>query len=79
MLSCFFGKKLSDEKIEGDSIFVFLRKLLDGLVQQTVSTRYGIFGVKYLELGLNQTDREVNRKLSIYKAWAKKLIKERIE
>ena len=52
MLSCFFGRELKDEKIEGDNVFVFLKKLFAGLIGQNNDPLYGMLGVKFLERGM---------------------------
>ena len=38
-----------------------------------------LFGVKYLELGLRAKDREVNRRVQLFRAWGKKFLMERVE
>ena len=74
MLSCFFGRRLKEDKIEGDTAFIFLRKLLAGLTSQTVDLFYAMFGAKFLQLGIRQMDREMNRKVRIYNAWTRQLL-----
>lgn len=47
------------------------------LLSQTYSLPYALFGIKFLNLGLRQKDRDVNRRLKIYKNWGKKMVSER--
>ena len=38
---------------------------------------YGIFGVKFLNLGIRKKDRDLNRKLKLYKVWGYELIRKK--
>jgi len=40
---------------------------------------YSIFGKKGIEVGLTKSDKNINDRLKIYKAWAKDVLRERVE
>ena len=79
MMNCFFGKSTENQKIEESDIPIFLSKLMGDMAQQVADIKYTFFGVKYLELGLKQKDREVNRRLKLFKSWGSKFLAQRVE
>ena len=37
-----------------------------------------MFGVKFLNAGIRKKDKDLNRRLALYKAWGKNLVNERV-
>ena len=79
MLQCFFGKDMENEKIEGVSIPIFVQNLMGDISSETTDLPYIIFGVKFFNLGIRKKDRDINRRLKLYKSWGKQLVNERVE
>lgn len=40
---------------------------------------YFIFGPRFLDLGLRKKDRDLNRRIKLYKSWGHKIVSERME
>ena len=38
-----------------------------------------VFGAKFLDLGVREKDRDLNRRLKLYKEWGHKIVNERVE
>ena len=50
---------------------------MSDLLDQTYSLPYALFGVKFLNMGFRKKDRDINRRLKIYKNWGKKIVSDR--
>ena len=79
MLSCFFGHELENEKIEGVSIPSFFSDIMGDINLQRGDLLYAVLGPKLLDSGIRQKDRDLNRRLKLYRSWGHKLIDKRVE
>jgi hypothetical protein len=73
IVKTFFGIAFN-EKVENESISVWFSRLITDTVIQERSLRYFLFGLKLLEAGVFREDRDVNRRITLFKALAKDLI-----
>ena len=67
------------QTIEGSSIPKFFVNLNSEVCDQLLDKLYLILGMNFLKLGLRKKDREVTRKLQLYKEWSKKFTNNRIK
>ena len=79
MLSCFFGQTLKEEKIEGVSIQKFFSDIMGDINLQRGDPLYFAFGKRFLDLGIRKKDRDLNRRIKMYKSWGHKIVSERME
>lgn len=77
ILECFFGGA-TEETIEGTPACVFINKLIADLVQAGFELVPSILGVKFLNMGIRAKDRDVNRRIVLFKSWGLKYIKSKI-
>lgn len=77
VVKTFFGLSFS-EKIEDQTLAIWLSKLLSLSTQQERSLRYFLFGLPILKLGLFKIDRDVNRGIRQFRAVAKQAIEAKL-
>ena len=77
--TCFFGSDLKSEKIEGKTIPCFIKELIGHMAIQLFGPLGVLGGYQLVELGLRQKDREVNRRIALYKKWGEHTICQRVE
>ena len=70
---------MRDETIEGLPHFIFMQNLFKDSLNQLLEPMSQLFGIKYLEMGVWKSHQDTNRRISIYRAWAKSFIHERME
>lgn len=46
---------------------------------QRVDPLFALFGVKYLELGIKKKDKDLNRRIALFKSWGKAIVDQKIE
>jgi cytochrome P450 len=79
MMRFFFGEKnVKGKKLDGLDISKFLNKLMGDVDTQTFELPAVLFGMKFLELGLRAKDRDVNRRIRLFRSFAFDLIKRRV-
>lgn len=77
IVKTFFGIAFN-EKIEDEPISVWFSRLITDSEIQERSLRYFVFGLNMLKAGLFREDRDVNRRIALFKALAKELIEKRL-
>ena len=77
MVDCFFGENIKEEKIEGKTIFQFAKEIMGESMSQR-DILYFLLGIKFINLGLRKKDRLMNRKISMYEAWGRNVIDDKI-
>lgn len=77
IVKTFFGIAFN-EKIEDEPISAWFSRLITDTVIQERSIRYFLFGLKLLEAGLFRGDRDINRRITLFKTMAKDLIEKRL-
>ena len=78
ILDCFFGHNFLDEKIEGVHVSAFVQKLIGDLTLQNVDPAYIILGLNFVKLGLRKKDKDINRRLKLYKAWGNDFVQKKV-
>lgn len=68
-MTSFLGLK-TDEKIEGISVAVFLKNIVDDAVDIGLDFPSLLLGEKLMNLGIRKMDRSINRRVAAYRAWA---------
>ena len=79
MIDGFFGKGIQVDRIEGKTVYLYAKEVLEGLTLQRRDPLYFLFGQKFLELGIRKMDREMNRKVAVYEAWGKGVVEGKIK
>ena len=74
----FIGGKLSNEKINGESVTDYLVEFLEDGHAQLMDPLVWIFGPSFPNLGLRKIDRDLNERTKIFNAWALNYLRERI-
>ena len=77
-LDCFFGHNSLNEKIEGVNVPDFVQKLMGDLALQNADPVYIILGLKFIKLGLREKDKDINRRLKLYKAWGNDFVQKKV-
>ena len=78
ILECFLGGA-TEEKIDGIPICFFINELMVDIMKQTFTPSTFLFGAKKLDWGLTAFDRNVNRKLRLFKKWGKAYVEKKVE
>ena len=78
VIECFLTGAI-DEKIDGQPISIFMNELMGDLGKQAFMTTTFIFGARHLNWGLTAFDRDVNRRLALFKKWGLTYIEKKIE
>lgn len=63
----FFLGGISSQKFDGEEVCSFVNKLIIDLTQQGFEKRIMIFGPKIAKLGLTKKDRDLNRRVKIFR------------
>ena len=71
IISCFFGSNIKHEQIEGKKIPNFAKEIIGDLAFQIYDSLILFLGIRLVDLLIRARDREVNRKIRIYKEWGK--------
>ena len=66
VLECFLGGATS-ETIEGKPICIYMTELLACITKQVLTPGNFIFGCSYLNWGLTALDRDVNKRLKLFR------------
>jgi cytochrome P450 len=59
-------------------VSLFINRLTNDMALQPENWFYPLFGVKFLNLGLREMDRDINNRIKIYKSWAKEKVNEQV-
>lgn len=59
-----------DEKIEGVSVAMFLKTLMDDSLINGIDFVSMVLGEGFKKLGIRKIDQDINRRIKLYKAWA---------
>lgn len=65
MMECFFGVGTSSDKVEGEWLATFLNKLNGDAMQRGFQPLSLLLGPKFLDAGLTQEDKSINRRIRI--------------
>lgn len=79
MLKFFFGYVGEDKLLDGEEPSQFVNKLMMQTREQTVSPWFLLFGAKFFNWGLRKLDRDVNRKIEIFKQFALDIVGSRVK
>ena len=52
---------------------------MNDLTKQGEDPFYFFFGAKFFDLGVRSKDRDVNRRIKIFKSWASAIVQKRIK
>jgi hypothetical protein len=77
VIECFLTGAI-DEKIDGQPISIFMNELMGDLGKQAFMKTTFIFGARHLNWGLTAFDRDVNRRLALFKKWGLAYIENKI-
>ena len=75
LVDCFFGENMVNEKIEGKSVFMFAKELIGDLMLQAYSLSFQILGINFHGLGILQRDREINRRIRVFREWGRPIVR----
>lgn len=59
----------TDVKLEGKPLCLFMNQLIADVTQQGFDPISFLLGMKFLNLGLRAKDRDINRRLKVFKDW----------
>ena len=71
IVSCFFGSNLENEQIEGKKVPNFVKEMIGDLAVQSFDPLTILFRIRLIDWGFRAKDRELNRKIRIFKEWGK--------
>lgn len=77
VVECFLRGAI-EEKIEGKPVSIFINDLIGDISKQAMMITTFVFGPRHLGWGLTPFDREVNRRLKLYKKWGLAYIEKKI-
>ena len=76
IVSCFFGSNLENEQIEGKKVPNFVKEMIGDLAVQIFDPLTILFRIRLIDWGIRAKDREVNRKIRIFKEWGKTVVQQ---
>lgn len=79
MVKMFFGADLKGRQINGENVPNFVSNLVADGANASFDITTLLFGKEFASLGLRAKDRDINRRLKIFKEFAMVLVKEKIE
>jgi hypothetical protein len=77
VLECFFGGA-TDETLEGKPICMFMNQLIADVTVNSFELLPMLLGVKFVSAGIRKKDRDMNRRIALFKEWGLKFIKKKI-
>lgn len=78
ILSSFLGYD-GDDNIEGVSVGMYLKKLIDDSMLIGFDLLSFILGPKFREIGVRKSDRDLNLRKKLYENWARAYIQKRVK
>lgn len=78
MMECFFGSQSANEKIEGQPLSLFMIQLIIDVSSQSFEPISMLLGTKFLNLGLREKDRSINKRIKLLRQMASMLINKRL-
>ena len=79
IFECFFNYRLENERIENEAVLPFFRKLTSDVFTRFFQPHVRFLGLKFQEMGLTAKDRDINRRLKIYKAWSQDIATRKVQ
>jgi cytochrome P450 len=79
MIKFFFGGELKGQTLDGVAIPLFITKLMFDVNEQGFEPVALALGPKFLELGLRAKDRDINRRVKLFRDYALKTIDDRVK
>jgi cytochrome P450 len=79
MIKFFFGTELKGQTLDGVAIPLFITKLMFDVNEQGFEPVALALGPKFLELGLRVKDRDINRRVKLFRDYALKTIDDRVK
>jgi cytochrome P450 len=79
MIKFFFGTELKGQTLDGVAIPLFITKLMFDVNEQGFEPVALALGPKFLELGLRAKDRDINRRVKLFRDYALKTIDDRVK
>ena len=79
MLKFFFGYEGEDVLVDGEEPSQFVNKLMMQTRQQTLTVWFLLFGAKFFDCGLRKIDRDINRKIVVFKKFAMDIVASRVK
>jgi cytochrome P450 len=79
MIKFFFGTELKGQTLDGVAIPLFITKLMFDVNEQGFEPVALALGPKFLKLGLRVKDRDINRRVKLFRDYALKTIDDRVK
>lgn len=78
VMECFLGGA-TDETLEGKPVCLYMNQLIADVTLSAFELLPMILGVRFVSLGIRAKDRDINRRIKLFRTWGLQFIKARIE
>jgi hypothetical protein len=79
MVRIFFGSDIKGKTLDGQKISQFVSELVADGQRQSQSPLVMLLGPKFTDLGIRELDRDLNRRLKLFRAFAYDLVKNKFD